>query len=118
MFAAYKYSPGGTLVWRFLSTFVLHSTPVIDEMRRVLYFGGNDGRLLSLSLSTGDPVGCFTAGDAISSSPALLPDGSVVFASEDGFLYGCSPGCKRQLWKTSINGPVSAGAPSTPAAPR
>jgi outer membrane protein assembly factor BamB len=84
MFAVYKYSPGGGLVWKFLSSYVLHSTPVIDEKRRVLYFGGNDGRLISLSLTTGDPVGCFTAGDAISSSPALLPDGSVVFAAVGG----------------------------------
>ena len=31
------------------------------------------------------PLG-FTAGKAISASPALLPDGSVVFAAEDGYV--------------------------------
>jgi hypothetical protein len=55
-------------------------------LRRVLYFGGHDGRLISLALDTGNAVGCFTAGRAISASPALLPDGSVVFAAEDGYV--------------------------------
>lgn len=68
-FAVYKYSPGGVIVWQFLSSYVLHSTPVIDEENRLLYFGGNDGRLISLSLTTGEPVGCFTVGDAVSASP-------------------------------------------------
>jgi len=50
-------------VWRFLSSYVLHSSPVVDDARGVLYFGGHDGRLISLSLATGDAVGCFTAGN-------------------------------------------------------
>ena len=112
-FAVYKYSPGGRKIWKFLSSYVLHSSPVIDEARGVMYFGGNDKRLLTLSIKTGKPVSCFTAGDAISASPALLPDGSIVFAAEDGYLYACSPGCKKQLWKVSLRSP-SAPAP-TPA---
>ena len=101
--AVYKISPGGNKIWRFLFAYVLHSTPVVDEARGVVYVGGHDKRLITLDMTTGEPRGCRETGTQISSSPALLPDGSLVYAGEDGYLYKCSPGCAELLWKVSVN---------------
>ena len=106
----------------FLSSYVLHSTPLIDNDRELLYIGGQDRRFITLDLNTGEPVSCYTARDSISASPALLTDGSVVFAAEDGFVYACSPGCKDLLWEASISGPsvsvTTQGEAPPPPAPR
>ena len=108
--AVYKISPGGNKIWRFLFSYVLHSTPVVDEAQGVVYVGGHDKRVLTLDMTTGEPRGCRETGTQISSSPALLPDGSLVYAGEDGYLYKCSPGCAELLWKVSITSEISGAA--------
>ena len=107
-YSMYKYSPAGVHQWRFLAGYVLHSTPAIDEQNGVLYFGGHDNRIVALNLATGLPSACAQTTDAVSASPALLPDGSLVYATEDGHLKACSPGCRELLWSANVDGPVVA----------
>ena len=119
-YSVFKLSPGGAKIWRFLSSYVLHSTPVVDETNEIVYFGGHDKRVIGLDMYTGKPRACRDASASVSSSIALLPDGSIVYSTEDGYVYACSPGCSEILWRASIAGPyvVSAtqGAPSSSAA--
>lgn len=120
-YSIFKLSPGGAKIWRFLSSYVLHSTPVVDETNEIVYFGGHDRRVIGLDMYTGKPRACRDVTDSVSSSIALLPDGSLVYSTEDGYVYACSPGCGEILWRASIAGPyvVSAtqGAPARPPPP-
>lgn len=120
-YSVFKLSPGGAKIWRFLSSYVLHSTPVVDETNEIVYFGGHDKRVIGLDMYTGKPRACRDASASVSSSIALLPDGSIVYSTEDGYVYACSPGCSEILWRASIAGPyvVSAtqGAPARPPPP-
>ena len=120
-YSVFKLSPGGAKIWRFLSSYVLHSTPVVDETNEIVYFGGHDKRVIGIDMYTGKPRACRDASASVSSSIALLPDGSIVYSTEDGYVYACSPGCSEILWRASIAGPyvVSAtqGAPARPPPP-
>jgi hypothetical protein len=66
------------------------SAPAVGQS--AVYFGAFDNNLYALT--NGSLAWNFTTGGAVVSSPLICNDGSVVFGSEDGFLYcvwGSSP---------------------------
>lgn len=101
----------GSLKWKYTTDGAIEfASPAIDE-NHVLYIGSNDGYLYAFDLTLIDPLdpqpewvfnprtqstGKATSVNdrptaAISSSPSINEDGSILFASNDGNLYSISP---------------------------
>ncbi|MCD6327622.1 PQQ-binding-like beta-propeller repeat protein [bacterium] len=102
---AHTYTTGPTIA----------STPAIDGAGN-LYFGADYGRLVSLSPDFEerwvyepfdlDPVMC---------SPALSPDGSVVYyGTQEGYFYAVYSANGALYWRYPYPGPLSAGIYSSP----
>jgi outer membrane protein assembly factor BamB len=62
----------------------VESSPVIVGNR--VFVGSNDGVLYELDLASGRKTWEFTAGGALSASPAAA-QGALVIGSQDGVLY-------------------------------
>ncbi|MBS0205935.1 MAG: PQQ-binding-like beta-propeller repeat protein [Planctomycetes bacterium] len=72
------------IVWRYNTAAPVESTPVLGN-DGVVYFGDNDGIVHAIDKG-GDPVWTEQLPSAIRSAAAFLPNGRVVFGSDDGSL--------------------------------
>jgi outer membrane protein assembly factor BamB len=97
----WKYKTGGP---------INHSSPAID-IDGTVYIGSYDGYLYAFNTATIDPDNSSTwvykwrfltdGPGAIASSPAIAPDGSVIFGCADGKVYAVNPNGTLK-WKNDI----------------
>jgi len=83
----------GEVKWTFVTKGKVDSSPVIVKTMRAaehLLVGSSDGNLYRLQLSDGKSVWKFTAGSAITASPAVRR-GRLVIGTEDGAVYCFGP---------------------------
>lgn len=87
----------GSLLWSFsiteadppdATTGVAVVAPAALDTAGNPYFTCKNGRLYALHGQTGQLRWSFPATEPILSAPAITPDGTVLFASKDGYLYG------------------------------
>jgi hypothetical protein len=82
----FKLNSEGTVVWNVsIAQSGGEGSPVVD-VNGAVYIGTPDRRLTAVS-SSGKILWRFEAEQAIHSTPAVGPDGSIAFGSDDGYLY-------------------------------
>lgn len=106
----WKYKTGGP---------INHSSPAID-IDGTVYIGSYDGYLYAFNTATIDPDNSSTwvykwrfltdGPGAIASSPAIAPDGSVLFGCADGKVYAVNPNGTLK-WKNDI-GMIMTSSPA------
>ena len=86
----YAVTATGSRRWNFATTLtgVMDATPAVSPSG-VVYIGGSDKILYALDAASGAKKWSYTAGTAISSTPALASDGTVYFR-DDTKLYALS----------------------------
>ncbi|MBI1813957.1 MAG: PQQ-binding-like beta-propeller repeat protein [Deltaproteobacteria bacterium] len=95
-FAVQDKDTYGVCLWAYPATAETDVAPILssptflvdsnEEIITGIYFGTNDGRLYALN-QDGSLKWTFTAGGAITSSPAVDSGGPLYFTAADGFLY-------------------------------
>jgi len=102
--SVYRVDPdSGIVAWKKkVSESWIHTSPSFSEGR--VFFGGCDGNLYCLSLSTGELLWNFTA-SYIPSSPAVS-GGRVYFGSYDQYLYCLNSTRGALIWKTRLGGGI------------
>ena len=76
--------------------------------------GGNaahSGRALLTGSDNGVSVCTYDTGGGVKSSPAIAGDGTVVVASESGYLYALNPDCSLK-WRYSTGNVVKMSSPT------
>jgi len=89
--------------WSISTSGEIWSSPVIDA-DGVIYVGGTDGNLLSVT-PNGKVLWAYKVSDEIFGSPTIGLEGVVYFGSVDGRLYAISPDGKLK-WKFQTKGAV------------
>ena len=105
---AWKYQTGGSINF---------SSPAID-INGIVYIGSYDGYLYAFDTqtinpdngSTWVPKWKFKTKGAIKSSPAIAPDGTIIFGCADGNIYALNPDGSLK-WKTPI-GVIERSSPA------
>jgi outer membrane protein assembly factor BamB len=94
----------GNVVWRFPTSGAVYAQPRYDPETNRIYVGASDGVLRAL-----DARGLFlwssTTGDNIATRP-VVANGTVVFGSEDGHIYGLDADTGGPLWRVAADGAV------------
>lgn len=82
-----------------------------------LYVGSRDARLYALNSTTGRTNWVYTAGGALTSSPALAEDGTVYFGAADARIYAVlgSAGLAKSSWPTFRGDAQNTGRVRPPA---
>lgn len=83
----YAIRSNGTLKWKKGFAARIKSSVSLSSDGLAIYFGCTDGKFYAISSLDGSQRWVYTAGGAISSSPALGPDGAIYFGCEDGSVY-------------------------------
>ena len=107
----FAVTPSGSLKWRFKTGggfgAPVISSPAVTRDGKTVVFGADDGVLYAVDAETGaERWRFYTSGD-IKSSPAIGTDGTIYFASNDGFTYAINPadpkvgGRIQPRWKAS-----------------
>ncbi|MBE0644605.1 MAG: PQQ-like beta-propeller repeat protein [Bacteroidetes bacterium] len=82
----YRIDNDGTVQWTVsVSLAGGEASPIVD-VNGVIYVAAPDGQLTAVS-SGGSILWRYQTGDAIQSTPAIGPDGSIAFGSDDGYFY-------------------------------
>ena len=105
---AWKYQTGGAINF---------SSPAID-INGIVYIGSYDGYLYAFDTQTINPENGstwvpkwkFQAKGAIKSSPAIAPDGTIIFGCADGNIYAVNQNGNLK-WKTAI-GVIERSSPA------
>ena len=86
-FSVYALSAYGRKQWSYKTRGIIKSSAVIGPGNKV-YIGSNDFNLYAFDGSDGTLLGAFETGSFVSAIPAIsVTDGSIIFGSEDGYLY-------------------------------
>jgi len=111
-------NPDGSRKWVFdTDGFISHSSPAIDEERKQLYIGTNDGYFYAISLNEGTQVwkvslekwtGAYD--DDISASPAIGTDGTIYIGTWNQNFYALRPEDGSVKWKFPTSGRVLSSA--------
>ena len=101
-----KYSQVKEL-WRFTSDANIISTPAVEDDNVMV--GNQNGKMICLSLKTGEQKWVYKTGAAIFSSPAVSA-GKIVFGSGDGTIYCLDAKEGTLKWQTGTGAAV-LGAP-------
>jgi outer membrane protein assembly factor BamB len=86
----------GGLIWKYeTGGAIMHSSPAID-VNGILYIGSSDTNLYAfdinhIDLANPQPIWIFQTNAGIQGSPTIAEDGTILFASGDGFLYALHP---------------------------
>ncbi|HPH66289.1 MAG TPA: PQQ-like beta-propeller repeat protein [Kofleriaceae bacterium] len=111
-----RISSAGELVWTFVANASFHGTPTIDRQRGIVFASCYDHHVYALAVATGDllwkvsylrPFREPDPDDNIYSSPALCPDGAIVFGT-DWEVVCVADG--RQRWSFATDGLVEGTA--------
>lgn len=89
----------------FSTPFPLLAEPLLLQDRAL--FGGDDGRLRALSLTTGEVLWECATGGAIRACPVPFGD-RVLVGSDDGFLYAIEAATGRMAWRLPCGGKIGA----------
>ncbi len=106
----YSFTDSGSLRWKYDIAAVIGSSPSLSNNGNDVYIGDYDGRLTSVSASSGTLNWTFTSSGRIYASPAVSPDGTVVFGSSDGNIYAINPSNGQEKWRFSTGGEIG-GSP-------
>ncbi len=95
----YCLAPDGSLVWAVepgTQYSPIHSSPVLSHAGDTVYFGNEDGEFYALDTATGSRRWVFNVNPlstryAITGAAALAADGTIVFGSNNGYLYALRP---------------------------
>ncbi len=87
----------GNGLWRSTLPSAVYTGPVVSSSG-VVYAGTGSGNVYALKGDTGERTGVVPAGAVITSTPALMVTGAMVFGCEDGRLHCYSPS-GFSLWK-------------------
>lgn len=71
----------------FDSSGVAYSSPMPSKDQTLVYIGTDDGRVVAVSVATGEIAHTYQTGDTVTSTPCVGPDGSVFIGSHDKNLY-------------------------------
>lgn len=103
--ALYVLSPGGNLLWRFLTQAPIYSSPTIGKN---IYITSTDSNLYCLGFD-GKLKWSFKTGEEIYASCAIDNKGNIIFGSDNGKLYCLNPSGKL-LWSYQTGDEIS-GSP-------
>gem|GEM_PF-2724762 len=113
----YALDSNGSVKWKFKTNGFIASSPAVDEERKVIYFGSNDGYIYAVNCD-GSLKWKFYIGGYVTSSPAIDNDGSIYIMSDQPFLYALNPDgtLKRKIFVTDkaivvINGYAMISSP-------
>jgi outer membrane protein assembly factor BamB len=96
----------GLAKWSFQATNWVWSSPLVDSGRA--YFGDFNSNLYAVDLSSGSEVWSLALGHGpIRSAPALA-GGTLVVATEGGWLVGIDPTNQSKKWETRVNSGIAA----------
>ena len=97
----------GMEIWQFGErAFEYFAAPAIAS--KVILVGGRDKRFHCLDRVTGEQAWEFRARDRIDSSAVVCNDETVIFGSDDGYLYQLAVADGKELWSYEIGAPVKA----------
>jgi len=108
----------GVINWKYQTGGAINtSSPVID-VNGIVYIGSYDGYLYAFDTKTINPENGstwvpkwkFQTKGAVASSPAIAPDGTIIFGSADGNIYAVNPNGTLK-WKTPI-GVIERSSPA------
>ena len=74
------------------------STPAVDTINALVYFGSGDGNLYALRTTDGRPQWKFSTGGIIHTSPVLFQN-TLYFGSWDRYLYAVDARTGKEKWK-------------------
>jgi outer membrane protein assembly factor BamB len=104
----------GKFLWKYITNGIISTCPAIDPNYNIVYFTCTNGYLYAVNTSDGSLKWRYQAGDAIQSSPAIGPNGTIYFGCNDGYLYAVNPpdvdlipGTGNLVWKFNNN--ISTG---------
>lgn len=95
-------------VWSQRLGFGIDAVSSASIMGETMYLGAN-GDLLAMDLPTGDISWHFSAGDSVTSSPALS-ETAVYFGSYDGTFYAIDRSSGEEIWQISTGGRITSSA--------
>lgn len=102
----------GTPKWQYALGAEVYSSPALDEERDMLYIGCDDFRLYAVT-TAGRYSWHYATRGRVRTTPAVAPDGAVVFGSDDETLYCVNPDGSLR-WKRGLRddpGPAAALGP-------
>ena len=94
----------GTVLWRFHPDGTVYGPPTFDALTGRIYFGATDKKLYALD-ARGLFLWAFETGDNVASRPVVAGD-TIVFGSEDRYVYGLDAGTGEERWSVKTGGPV------------
>lgn len=100
----------GVPLWQFHTRGAIYSPPGYDATRNRIYFGSTDKHLYALD-TRGLFLWSYETGDSIASRPVVI-SGTIIFGSEDRYIYGLNADTGDLRWKVK----TGAAVVSSPAA--
>ena len=99
----------GVITWKYQTGGAINSSSPAIDVNGIVYIGSYDGYLYAFDTktinpdngSTWVPKWKFQTKGAIASSPAIAPDGTIIFGSTDGNIYAVNPNGTLK-WKTPV----------------
>ncbi len=100
----FALAPDGGQLWSTLSLGTVAASPLLTGHEMIV--GGFDGYARAYAVSDGGVLWALPTRDHIYSSPAQLPDGTIVQPSVDGTIYAVSPADGSLVWAYDTGAPV------------
>ena len=115
----YDIDRSGRLRWTFQTSGISFSSPAFEADGTVVigsYFqnpgvattGPFDGKVYAIDLNTGKMKWSFQTNDAVGSSAAIGPDGTVYIGSNDGYMYSLNGATGKLRWKFNTHGIIES----------
>lgn len=95
----------GNRKWGFRAKRNVTSSPYVDPVEGICYFGSHDNHVYAIDASSGYSSWRFRTGGPVISSP-VVAEGMLYFGSADGSLYCINAQTSREKWKFNTEKPV------------
>jgi outer membrane protein assembly factor BamB len=102
----FAIDPDGTTDWSMVSLGTVAASPLLDAADAQIVVGGFDGYARAYATADGTVLWELATRDHIYSSPAQLPDGTIVQPSADGTIYAVSPSDGTLVWSYDTGSPI------------